>query len=295
MIKKPLENRLGWSFTRHRIRDECLRRLYWQYYGSWGGWSDAASDIARQAYALKELTTPPLVVGQIVHDVIGRWLRTRVENDPFPLQRLIQEALGLFDHPPQPIRYFSDVYLIGIEDDELVHARQRIAWLLERASEHRYVRRLCRVPPSRIVVADETKWDEKRVLYGNVDLYGVPDVLVYSADGLARFIDWKTGRDEAKGADVQMGCQALFAREKLGVSLREATGHLVYFDSGDVVDISNLDTLAECAESLMDSYIADLTRRLSDVSTNVADIDRFPMTDDEGRCKRCNFRLICGR
>ena len=58
----------SWSHSRDRALAECARAYFWQYYGSHGGWLPDAPQQARQAYALKQLTTFPLIVGSAVHE-----------------------------------------------------------------------------------------------------------------------------------------------------------------------------------------------------------------------------------
>ena len=276
--------------------EECLRRVYWHYYGSWNGWNDDADPTARLAYKLKGLSTPPLVVGNIVHLILGRWLRTHISGEPFPLERLTAEAMAEFDRPAKPVVYWSDVYSDGLDAELISEARNRVRWLLQRASGNSYIRRLARIPSDRIVLADETRWADKKVDYCDIDLYGMPDFLAYSENGSPNFIDWKTGRGEAKDAEAQMGAQALFAREKFGIQLSSARAHIVYLDSGDVTLIDNLEAAATEAAALVDSFITDMRRRLSDPDGNVAgDMERFPMSGDHGRCKLCNFKKLCNR
>jgi hypothetical protein len=201
-----------------------------------------------------------------------------------------------FDRPPKPVTYWSDVYSDGLDLTVVQEARSRIRWLLQRASGNPYIRHLARLPSERIVLADETRWEDKKVDYFGIELFGMPDVLAYSDDGSANFIDWKTGRDEAKDAEAQMGAQALFAREKFGIELNAAKAHVVYLDSGDVTVIGDLVLAAQKAASLVDTFVEDIRRRLSDPDGNVADdLEQFPMSDQQQRCTYCNFKELCKR
>lgn len=58
----------SWSHSRDRALAECARAYFWRYYGSHGGWLPDAPQQTRQAYALKQLTTFPLIVGSAVHE-----------------------------------------------------------------------------------------------------------------------------------------------------------------------------------------------------------------------------------
>ncbi len=54
--------------------DSCLRRYYFHYYLSWGGWERQAPRIAREAFRLKRLTSLPLWRGQLVHYIATKVL-----------------------------------------------------------------------------------------------------------------------------------------------------------------------------------------------------------------------------
>ena len=42
-----LANEFSWSHSRHETFQACLKRYYFAYYASWGGWDDRAPLIAQ--------------------------------------------------------------------------------------------------------------------------------------------------------------------------------------------------------------------------------------------------------
>lgn len=58
---------LAWSFSRHRLLTHCHRALYWQYFGCRGQGLPAGDRSATLAWALRHLTTVPLLIGSAVH------------------------------------------------------------------------------------------------------------------------------------------------------------------------------------------------------------------------------------
>ena len=54
-----LENRLTWSKSRAETFGWCLRKYWWNYYGSWGGWKADSPKETREAYVLKSLRVAP--------------------------------------------------------------------------------------------------------------------------------------------------------------------------------------------------------------------------------------------
>src|SRR5829696_2054878 len=63
-----LTNDFSWSRSRDGCFDDCKRRYYYQYYGSWGGWAIDAPPDVRRIYILKQLATRQMWAGRIVHD-----------------------------------------------------------------------------------------------------------------------------------------------------------------------------------------------------------------------------------
>jgi hypothetical protein len=65
-----LRNELSWSHSRYETFRECLRRYFYHYYGSWGGWQDDADPLTRRLYILKQLKNRHLWAGGVVHDAV---------------------------------------------------------------------------------------------------------------------------------------------------------------------------------------------------------------------------------
>lgn len=57
----------SWSYSRHRLLGECERAVFWRYYGSRGMGLEPNDPAGRRAFALKWLTTLPLLIGTAVH------------------------------------------------------------------------------------------------------------------------------------------------------------------------------------------------------------------------------------
>ncbi|MHC4407229.1 MAG: PD-(D/E)XK nuclease family protein, partial [Planctomycetota bacterium] len=66
---------LGWSASRYETFDKCSRMYYYHYYGKYV--TDVPPYKMRQ---LKELTSVPLEIGHVVHDVMEAFLR-RLQKD----------------------------------------------------------------------------------------------------------------------------------------------------------------------------------------------------------------------
>ena len=67
---------LGWSVSRYDTFSSCKRRYYYQYYGRYD------TEFGRQRIdRLKSLSSIPLELGNIVHDVIGALLKRLLKSE----------------------------------------------------------------------------------------------------------------------------------------------------------------------------------------------------------------------
>jgi len=65
-----LVNEFSWSRSRDATFQDCRRKYYLHYYGSWGGWDAAVAPDVRRLYILKQLASRQMWAGRIVHDAI---------------------------------------------------------------------------------------------------------------------------------------------------------------------------------------------------------------------------------
>ncbi|MHC4956369.1 MAG: PD-(D/E)XK nuclease family protein, partial [Planctomycetota bacterium] len=77
-----LENTFSWSFSRSRTFQDCPRKYWYHYYGSWGGWERDAPEQARELYRLKNVTGLHLIAGDVVHRAIERALTDLARGNP---------------------------------------------------------------------------------------------------------------------------------------------------------------------------------------------------------------------
>src|SRR2546422_8109239 len=63
-------NEFSWSRSRDNTFQDCRRKYFYHYYGSWGGWDAAAPDDVRRLYVLKQLASRQMWAGRGVHDAV---------------------------------------------------------------------------------------------------------------------------------------------------------------------------------------------------------------------------------
>ena len=86
MKKFPFTSILGWSSSRYDVFSTCKRKYYYRYYAKHD--MDFALD---QIIRLRQLTTVPLTVGSIAHDVIETLLK-RLQKSDADIDRSIHEV-----------------------------------------------------------------------------------------------------------------------------------------------------------------------------------------------------------
>src|SRR3989442_13976910 len=88
-----IANEFSWSRSRDHTFQDCRRRYFYHYYGSWGGGDAGGPEDIRRLYILKQLASRQQWAGRGVHDAIemafpafagGRDL----PGDPFTADRL---------------------------------------------------------------------------------------------------------------------------------------------------------------------------------------------------------------
>lgn len=306
-----LVNEFAWSWSRHRMFYDCARMLYWQYYGSWGGWLDEAPQDARTAYRLKQIQSLSMLVGRTFHSVVSELLRNRsaapanvpVGQMQTDMERRLRKKLDesrkrsweRFGDPKHFTNLFEDYYGSGIDDAARERAIQDLRACVDGFAGTQIGRRAFRVPRERMLFVDEDDFDKKKIVRNGIVVFASPDFVVRDPAGGVHIVDWKTGK-EGKATIEQLAAYGLFVAERFGEPLERMTAYLVYARGGKVESYGDLASGSELALQSMDTYVSDVRGRLTDVERNVAgDIERFPMTNNLKLCARCKFRELCGR
>ena len=306
-----LRNEFAWSWSRHNMFYECSRKLYWQYYGSWGGWAPEAGDDAALAYRLKQIKSVSMLVGQALHEVVRDRLRMRPaaggavpalqirdEVERRVLKRMRESRNRDWERFADPKRYailFEDYYLAGIDERERDAALEAVRECTSGFAANVYARRAFGVAKDRLRLVDPDDFEAMRITVDGVLVYASPDLVVEDDQGGLHVVDWKTGKP-AKANVAQLAMYGLYVAERMGVPLERITAHVVYVRYGEWEKHSRLrDSIAE-ARKRISTFTADVRSRLTDVADNVAgDMSQFPMTENRLLCRRCKFQEICGR
>ena len=305
--------------------DSCLRRYYFHYYLSWGGWERQAPRIAREAFRLKRLTSLPLWRGQLAHYITTKVLASLRAKSRIPaFEDVSRYTIERFETQLEFSR--SKKYLT---EPKKKGGRLNIDWLA--LFEHEYDRPL---PPEKLqktkdecltamkgllesdILAAIAETDTDGWAIENIDLaefaqvfdfegakvFAKTDFMYRGADGSFNIVDWKTFSKKSSGnvkegkARVQLGVYGYYAVSILGEPLeRIRLLEVNLLDGGATVEYSISNDDLEGFYSHIRGGIDKLSSVLikGDIGRNEAGPpDLFPKVDN-GLCRYCNFYRIC--
>ena len=286
----PYTPQLGWSSTRSETFRSCRRRYFFQYYARY----DSELPLAR-IQRLKNLSSIPMLVGLAVHEVVASLLR-RLLRSAAPIDR---------ERFERHVRQTLEAALAGTELME-VHYRQRSA---AGAAELQQPAMACL---ERLLTSGRYGWlvevlqrDPRYLIeppgYGEARLQGMKiyakvDCLI-EVDSEVVILDWKTGRqDPAKHLRQLLG-YAAWAEDHLKVEAAQIRCLAAYLQNG-YTEIEKRPTAADL-QGLAAEVAAEIQQMqglLRDAERNIPlGKDAFPLTDNLGSCRHCQFRELCDR
>ena len=299
-----LENVFSWSKSRDSQFRECQRRYYFDKYASWGGWSATAPKEARLAYMLKNLKNRWMWKGETVHHVIEEILKSLRNGFQVTLDSALKDLtetmrrdyrsskmkkyledpkrhLGLFEHEyAKPV---SDAVWKKVHDEAAACLRNFLSSALFRELE-------IDEKKNWLAIEDLEEFDfEGSKIFVKLDF-------ARRKNGLIEIYDWKTGKNDAEAASVQIGAYAIYAMGKWGVKLDEIRAYLFNVAGEDPKPEPQPLTeglIRETREAIAGS-IRMMRELLDDPEKNVPKArESFKFTEDERLCNMCNFLKIC--
>ena len=271
--------------------DECKRRYYFNYYGSWGGWSFTADRRTRELYILKQLQTGPMLLGDSVHRVLENYLNELRKKRDLPLSSIVRQFRGFMTHShdeslsgmyrENPKKYcglLEHEYEQEVDIDSFIMAG-------EKCIKNFYFSDVLK----EIKESDVNHWLPIEELQ-SFDLDGTTIYVKidFATNGDKTIIyDWKTGKSSVD--ELQLACYALYAMNKWNVKLPVITRN--YNLRTNVLTESEVDDVDWVNEKIKQS-ISDMKALLFNPETNTAREEDFPKNEGR-RCEYCKFRKLC--
>ena len=290
MKKFPFTSILGWSSSRYDVFSTCKRKYYYRYYAK----HDTDFSLG-QISRLKQLTTVPLTVGSITHDVIETLLKRLQKSDAdIDTSRLKGHIAKMVEDTIQKSEFFEIYYQKQEELDkesmveaiykclQLFIESDRYAWINQQPMEQRHK-----------WVIEPPGFGETRI--NDLKAYCKVDCMIPTDEGVFIF-DWKTGKNDVAKHRKQLIGYSLYAHNNFGHAEKDIRAFLVYLK--DEFDEAELELQEGEVNQFYDTLADDTTEMQSyctDVDKNTPKgKDEFEMIDS-GLCAYCEFKELCGK
>ena len=300
-----LANEFSWSHSRHETFQACLKRYYFAYYASWGGWEENAPARARELYRLKRLSTRQQWAGHHAHQAI-EFLLKNARRDPsgeiaasaeprqIDLMRREFRDSRAGAYRADPVRVpglFEHEYQLDVSAEEWKATVDRVARAIRQFLASELWRELQGLPDDAFLAVER----RAHFLLDGLKVFAVPD-LVVRRGGQVLIYDWKTGGADLAEHRTQLGVYALLALDRWTAAPGEieAVAYHPILDQRETFAYSadDLETLREFVRDSADEMLFPL----ADPETNDAgDGANFDCAADEAPCKTCPFLRACPR
>lgn len=294
-----LTNDFTWSYSRHQQFQTCLRKYYYTYYGSWGGWDELAPHTARTLYTLKKLSTRFQWAGSHAHRAIELFLNSEL---PGATDTIIQEELhtmrqefrlsrtkSYWNDPVHTIGLLEHEYNIPVENEEWKELSDRIGVCLQHFEQSPVWAELKQLPKAAWLGIEK----KDSFLLNGLKVFLILDAIIQTPGGIVIY-DWKTGTGDMAEYKHQLGVYAVYAKEKWPAN-SSFTGTLYNPFRQETLTYTFSDTdIEEYKEFILDSA-EEMLFPLVDTQRNLAKEDDFDCTDNTEACENCPFLKCCPR
>lgn len=296
------ENEFSWSVSRDAVFKTCRRKYFYQYYGSWGGWSFNAENRTRTIYILKQLKNRQMWAGSKVHEAIENILKNLRDGVGIDENGIIEDTLGLmreefksslskiYQIEPKTCALFEHEYEVPVSDREWKINAEHVEGCLKLFLHSKVYEDISRLSPDQWLEVEEFS-----SFYDNgIKIYSVFD-FVCRKNEVVFIYDWKTGKDDHNQHKLQLACYGLFATRKWGLNPEHVKLREFNLSNGKMYEMSLEEFDLDDIHNHIRSSIEDMLNCLEDRQTNLAIEERFDLSVNRKDCERCNYVRICPR
>jgi len=296
------ENDFSWSVSRDSIFNKCRRKYFYQYYGSWGGWSFDAENRIRTIYILKQLKNRQMWAGSKVHEAIEDILKGLQDGIRIDENEVIENTLGLmreefkssqakmYQIEPKTCALFEHEYELPVSDIEWKTNAEHVVDCLKLFMNSKVYEDIFHLS------ADQWLEVEKfSSFYDNgIKIYSVFDFVCRKNEEVFIY-DWKTGKLEHDQNKLQLACYGLFATLKWDLNPDQVQLREFNLSNGKMYEMSLEEFDLDGIHKHIRSSIEDMLNCLEDRQTNLAVEERFDLSENRKFCEHCNYLRICPR
>jgi len=279
---------LGWSASRYDTFKTCQRRYYYTYYAKF----DPVLSIDR-INRLKKMTSIPLEIGNIVHDIIKvlleRFQKTEKQIDSRRFYDYARNLTEQYCKKPFAEIYYKEINQVNIDDlyenvrlclSNLLNS-QRFMWMLQNA------------------IKKKDRWVIEPPGFGQTVINGLKAYckvdFLFPVDNDFYIMDWKTGKaDTLKHRKQMLGytAWASFHFDHAPEKIHPVIAYLKPDYSEDTMHISQPDT--ENFADTVKNETLEMYNFCTDIEDNIPKgKDLFEKTTNTVFCNYCNFRELC--
>ena len=298
---RKLENEFSFSKSKYGLFKECLRKFYFRYFESWGGWESGAPERKRKAYILGKLQNRFTFPGSAVHNFCKDVLLKLKSGNPLPDIELAKKAVlnemredfknsksGGYWKAPKSCGLFEHEYKKIVEDSEWIKVREKVLKCMENFYSMPYVQKLIKDPKSFMEIED----------LSNITINGVKVFvqLDFSAivDGKLYIVDWKSGKAGTLGAKDQLALYALYARDKWNYKHSDVITAEVNLATGEVFEYVVTQKDIDKVQKDIIEHSNEIASMIEDQKTNKPfNEEMYPGCGDYRTCQYCSFSQIC--
>ncbi len=318
---KRLINEFSWSFSRHQSFSECLKKYWYNYYGSWEGWPLRRNDprgkldpLSAKLYLLKQMQTLPTFVGSLVHSIIEKSLKAYQKSKKLAsLEDLLKELElefkkgiseaqgdGYLRDPKRKTNLF-EFYYNHLQEGAIEASLEKAKTCLKNWYHSPILQNFALSDRASFVGIENL---EHFFIDKRYKVWVVMDFAVRwqrKEDDLFVLFDWKTGAVSEKTGD-QLLSYALFAKEKWNLANAQITLVPFYLQESKSEKIGEKEPISEAELSRIESFIRASCEEMSKCldqpqqkgqMDNQASIENFPYTENRYACKRCVYKELC--
>ncbi len=299
---RELRNEFSWSRSRDGSFQECRRKYFYHYYGSWGGWDAGTSAEVRRLYVLKQLASRQMWAGRTVHDAIEMALHAFADGREIPTEPFVRDVVERMRaewRSSNGARYWDDPKTLALFEHEYRVDISREAWQAMSRNVENCLRNFFRLPLLATIRRTLPEhWSiehwSKVFDFEGTPMWVAPDFGFWNDEGRLALVDWKTGGSSIEGgASFQLGCYALYAAEVLGVEPKNVDLLEVNLREPEVTSHRWDDERLDAVREQLRLSIRSMRAYLAEPAENVARIEDFERTEELRICRWCNFRAVC--
>ncbi len=280
---------LGWSVSRYELFDKCKRQYFYNYYSKF-----VPGVPQYKVTQLKNLTSVPLEIGNVVHDVLEAFLRRLQKSDSD-----IDEGRFLEFAREKTESYFSAKTFIETHYGAVREVDRGAAFAKISLCLKNFVGSPIYSWLFMKAITNKDNWmieppgmGETRI--GGLKAYCKMDFLFPVGDDVC-ILDWKTGARDTYKHTQQLTGYAAAASSNFGISPHAIFPKIVYLHP----EFSEFEITL--ADGDFDSFFerirlqtGEMQGLLSDAENNVPkSIEAFPKTPSQSICRFCNFQELC--